>query len=98
MLVFPFPITDQVNRKWKKPPATALGYLQRWQNDQYSSVINTRDPMSRTCLARHNRTAETMANENQDKLQSNVTYVHTGVQTFERAAAQLTVFLGFCTA
>ena len=71
MLFFPFPVTDQVNRKWKKPPATALRYLQGWQNDRYSSVINTeRDHKSRTCLARPNRTAETMANENQDKLQS----------------------------
>jgi len=73
MLVFPFPITDQVNRKWKKPLATALRYLQRLQNDQYSSVINTQcDHKSWTCLARQNRTAETMANENQDKLQSNI--------------------------
>ena len=41
MLFFPFPITEQVNRKWKKPPATVIRYLQRWQNDQYSLIINT---------------------------------------------------------
>jgi len=42
------------------------------QNDRYSSVTNTQcDHKSRTCLARQNWTAVTMANVNQDKLQSN---------------------------
>jgi hypothetical protein len=66
-----------------------------WQKDRYSAVINTeRDHKSGTCLARPNRTAETMANENQDKLQS---HIH-AVLTFAMAAAQMMVILGHHTA